>query len=79
VKQAVEVLAVHFYCNCACSLENQLKQKRLKFQIIHLQCWVFTARSKLWSTSQRHIVSESTVMSFFSSSVFVGLQAWTWA
>jgi len=37
---------------------------RLKSQFNYRQHRVFIARSKLWSTSQRHTVSESTAMFF---------------
>jgi len=36
----------------------------LKSQFSYRQHRVFIARSKLWSTSQRHTILESTVISF---------------
>jgi len=43
---------------------NAVIDYNLNLAIDRRQHRVFTTRSKLWSTSRRHIVSESTAISF---------------
>jgi len=50
--------------NKSSSNEDKVLRKRLKSQFSYRQHRVFITWSKLWSTSQRHTVSESTTMPF---------------